>query len=130
MAESEKQAARARFFVSRICTSGFRARVLLPSDEVSGPQSQRGPVTCAESHQPELLADAFESLDRLVEILAAVGGRNLATNPRLALGDDGKSETGNENPFVQHHVAHLYSRGGLTDDDRHDRRFTRQRLEP
>ena len=55
-------------------------------------------------------------------MLILVGGRDLDTDPRLALGHDGKAEADREDTAFEQPVAHADRRRGLAHDDGADRR--------
>src|SRR3954470_16316614 len=59
-----------------------------------------------------------------------MGGTELTTNSCLTLRYDRKAEPCHKDAFVQQHVTHFDCRSCLTDDYRHDRCLSRQRLEP
>src|SRR4029077_10245484 len=69
----------------------------------------------------ELLPYLAEGVHGAVEVASVVGGGYLAAQARLTLRDDGVSETGNVDAFLEERFGHRDGLRRVADDDRDDR---------
>ena len=86
-------------------------------------------AVCSIGMIPSLAPTVLKAPNRPVQVVPRVAGRDLASYARLALRHHRKAEAGDEHALVEQHVAHPDRRRRLADDDRHDRRLARKRLE-
>src|SRR3569832_395366 len=88
-----------------------------------------GNTTRRWSDDAELLADLFEGLQREIDLRVGERGAGLDAQPRGAFRHHGIAEAGDEDAFGQQGLAHFDGKGGVADDDRHDRALAIERLE-
>ena len=80
-------------------------------------------------NQLQLLPNLPKRRQCLIEIIPAVGRRDLTTNPGLPLRHHRVAEPGHENTLGQQELAHPDRRGSFSQDDWNDGGLTRQGLE-
>src|ERR1043165_1141109 len=77
----------------------------LPKRILSAKGETRRPPEGA-SDEPETPADLLKGCERLVQVIPAVGGRDLAAHPGGSLGHHGIAEAGDEHSLVEQELAH------------------------
>jgi len=75
----------------------------------------------ASSNESQFRADVLEGTKCEIEIVARMGGGELAAEARMPLWDNWIAESGHEHAFCQEQLAHVDGFGGLAEDDRNDR---------
>src|ERR1017187_33655 len=101
-----------------VIATGCRKNVIEWSPERALGVSRRKEQT-AGSDQLQPAADTGKGGQRLVQVLAGVPGRDLATPAGLSLRHDREAEPGHENAFLEKEFAHPDRRCGFAQNDRH-----------
>src|SRR3982750_1997435 len=94
-----------------------------------GRSAARRAGAVVSSDQSKLGAHLLECAEREIEVVPSMRCGQLAANARMPLWDNGIAKARYEYAFGEQQLAHMNRLGGLTQDDRHDRRFAGERLE-